>query len=98
MGKQRNQYNAEFKFRVALEAAKGTKTVSQLASQYGVHPTQVSDWKGQLMVEGPEVFNRTSPRPAREAEKTEAELYEQIGRLKMELEWLKKKVVGVGSS
>ena len=50
------------------------------------------------MVDGPAVFNRTPTRPAREAEKTEAELYEQIGRLKMELEWLKKKVVGVGSS
>ena len=48
-GKQRNQYNAEFKLRVALEAAKGAKTVSQLASEYGVHPTQVSDWKSHLI-------------------------------------------------
>jgi transposase-like protein len=102
MGKQRNQYNAEFKFQVALEAAKGNKTVSQVASEYGVHPTQVSEWKAQLMLEGAEVFNRTPGRPpgraAREVAKTETELYEQIGRLKMELEWLKKKVVGVGSS
>ena len=86
MSKQRKQYSAELK----LEAAKNGKTVSQLASEYGVHPTQVSDWKGQLMREGARLFARGVDRQERETAKTETELYEQIGRQKMELEWLKK--------
>jgi len=96
MGKQRKQYSAEYKFQIAMEAAKNTKTISQLASEYGVHPTQISDWKGQLVSEGAGVFARSSGRQARESAKTETELYEQIGRLKMELEWLKKKAAGNG--
>lgn len=81
-----------FKFRVALEASKNGRTVSQLASEYGVHPTQINDWKSQLMTEGASVFvRRSAQREEAAAQKTETELYEQIGRLKMELEWLKKK-------
>ena len=91
MGKERKQYQAEFKFRVALEAAKNGKTVSQLASEYGVHPTQINEWKGQLMREGAAVFERRPAQQQQAAAKLETELYEQIGRLKMELEWLKKK-------
>jgi transposase-like protein len=58
MSKQRKQYSAEFKFQVALDAAKNGKTVSQLASEHGVQPTQVSEWKGQLMSEGARLFVR----------------------------------------
>jgi len=98
MSKQRKQYSAGLKFEVALEAAKNSKTVSQLASEYGVHPTQVSDWKGQLMREGARLFGRGVDRQERETARTETELYEQIGRQKMELEWLKKKATGSGGS
>ncbi len=92
MTKKRHQYSAEFKFKVALEAAKGTKTISDLASETGVHPTQISDWKRQLLEEGTTLFERKGIGQQREQEVLQAELYEQIGRLKMELEWLKKKV------
>ena len=98
MSKQRKQYSAEFKFRVAMEAAKNGKTVSQLASEYEVHPTQVSDWRGQLMSEGSRLFARGAERQEQETAKAETELYEQIGRLKMELEWLKKKAARNGGS
>ena len=81
-----------------MEAVKNRKTVSQLASEYGVHPTQVSDWKGQLMREGARLFGRGVDRQERETAKTETELYEQIGWQKMELEWLKKKATGNGGS
>jgi putative transposase len=91
MVKKRNQYSAEFKFKVALDAIKVQKTVNQLASQYDVHPNQVSQWKRQLLEEGAAVFNGRTVRQEREQEAQAAELYEQIGRLKMELEWLKKK-------
>lgn len=90
MTKKGKQYSAEFKFKVALEAAKGLKTINQLASEYELHPNQVSQWKRQLLEEGTTLFGNGSAQQQREAAKVEAELYEQIGRLKMEVEWLKK--------
>ena len=91
MTKKRRQHSPQFKFRVALEAASEAKTISQIASEYDVHPTLVRNWKKQLVGDGASVFERTGKRKNSEAEVKEAELYEQIGRLKMELEWLKKK-------
>jgi transposase-like protein len=96
MSKEGKQYSPEFKFRIALEAAKDGKTVSQLASESGVHPTQISDWKATLMKEGGSLFDRRPAAKEQAVVKMESELYEQIGRLKMELEWLKKKVAGYG--
>ena len=90
MTKKRKQYKAEFKFQMALEAAKGLKTINQLAGEHDLHPNQVSQWKRQLLEEGPTIFGNGSVQQQREAAQVEAELYEQIGRLKMELEWLKK--------
>ena len=91
MTQKRKQYNMQFKFKVALDAAKGVKTINQLASDYDLHPNQVSNWKKQLLEEGPGLFNRQLNRRREQQAAQEAELYEQIGRLKMELEWLKKK-------
>ena len=88
---KRKQHSAKFKFTVALEAAKGTKTVNEVASAFGVHPSQVSQWKRQMLDAGPSMFNGRRSRADREQATKETELYEQIGRLKMELEWLKKK-------
>jgi len=89
--KRRKRYSSQFKFRVALEAMKGQATINEIASQNNVHPNQVRNWKKQLVEEGAAVFERETSRDRREQEAQEAELYEQIGRLKMELEWLKKK-------
>jgi putative transposase len=89
---KRQQRNAKFKFKVALEAAQGLKTVNQIASEHQVSPSQVSEWKKQLQSQGASLFEPKGARGQRQPEKKEAELYEQIGRLKMELEWLKKKV------
>jgi len=90
MTQKRKQYKAEFKFQLALEAAKGLKTINQLAGEHELHPNQVSQWKRQLLEEGSTLFGRGSVAAQPETAKVEAELYEQIGRLKMELEWLKK--------
>jgi transposase-like protein len=95
MSKKRRQYSAEFKFKVAMEAAKETKTLSALASEKEIHPNQISQWKRQLLEEGASLFGSTTPSPQQQ-EAAQAELYEQIGRLKMELEWLKKKVARNG--
>ena len=91
MTKRRKRYSAQFKFKIALEAVKGLKTINQIASENDVHPNQISQWKKKLLEEGPAVFTSATARQKREQETQEAELYEQIGRLKMELEWLKKK-------
>ena len=91
MTRKRRQHSGQFKFKVALEASKGLKTLNELAGEYNVHPNQVSSWKKQLLEEGPSVFSRSTARERQEQAEREAELYEQIGRLKMELEWLKKK-------
>lgn len=92
MSQKRRNHSAQEKFKIALEAAKGEKTISQIASRYNVHPTQVRKWKKQLLKSGPTVFGTNQARQAKEQSAKEAELYEQIGRLKMELEWLKKKL------
>ena len=92
MSKKRRQYSSEYKFKLALEAAKGSKTLAQLGSDTGVHPNQISQWKAQLLDGGANLFQRNPEQSLRELQQQEAELYEQIGRLKMELEWLKKKV------
>lgn len=90
MPKKRKSYSPQFKFQLALEAARGLKTINQLASEYDVHPNQIGQWKRQLLAEGPSVFSNGSGAQQKEDAKLEADLYEQIGRLKMELEWLKK--------
>ena len=92
MAKKRRQHSAKLKFQVALEAAKGTKTINEIAGQYSIHPNQVRNWKRQLMEDGVTVFSQNGSTQQRDQELQEAQLYEQIGRLKMELEWLKKKV------
>jgi putative transposase len=93
MATKRKRYTAAFKAQVALAALKGDKTVGELASQYGVHPTLIHDWKRQLLAGAEQVFADGAPAgTAADAEAQKAQLFEQIGRLKMELEWLEKKV------
>lgn len=89
---QRKRRSAKFKFEVALAAVNGTKSVNEIASENGLHPSQVSQWKQQLLVQGAGLFRTGPDRQQREQDSREAALYEQIGRLKMELDWLKKKV------
>ena len=92
MARQRKKHTAGFKAQVALAAVKGDKTVNELASQYEVHPTLIHGWKKQLLGGAEEVFAQPAKAAASDAEAEKAELFEQIGRLKMELEWLKKKL------
>jgi transposase-like protein len=92
MRKQRRQFTAKFKFQVALEAVKALKTINEIASGYEVHPRQVKQWKKQLQEGGADVFDEKAEKVAQAQSVMETTLYEQIGRLKMELEWLKKKV------
>ncbi len=95
MSQQRKRHGAEFKSKVALEALKGMKTTNELSSQYGVHPTQISQWKRRLQEGSREIFTGARSKDVQAHEAEQAKLYEEIGRLKMELDWLKK-TAGLG--
>lgn len=91
MGNKRKVHSASFKSKVALEAAKGFKTIHGLASEYEVHPNQISQWKKQLNEGVIDIFSKKHGKNTLHGAEMEPKLYEEIGRLKMELEWLKKK-------
>jgi transposase len=93
---KRKQYTAPFKAPVALAAVKGDRTINELASHFGVHPNLIQGWKKQLLAGAETVFAHGAKVGAADAETAQAELFEQIGRLKMELEWLKKKAAVFG--
>ena len=91
MGRTRKNHAKEFKAKVALEALKGMQSLSELATRYKVHPTQIAQWKKQLVDSAPHVFERGTAGSAIDAEGLTAPLYQEIGRLKMELDFLQKK-------
>jgi transposase-like protein len=96
MAKKRKSHTATFKAQVALAAVKGDKTVSELASLHGVHPTMIHAWKKQLLDNAEEIFQSGVKTSSVEHEALQAQLYEQIGRLQTELDWLKKKAARFG--
>ena len=90
MGRIRKNYSSAFKAKVALEAIKKEKTMSQLSSEYGVHSNQINQWRKRLLEELPEVFSKKRQKKEKDTEDLQDELYRQIGQLKVELDWLKK--------
>ena len=90
MGQRRKKHTEEFKTKVAIEALKGLHTLSELSSTYGVHPIVIGHWKRRLVERAKEIFSRTNGK-GKEGDSA-ASLYEEIGRLKVELDWLKKKL------
>jgi transposase-like protein len=96
MAGKRKTHTAAFKAQVALAALKGDRTVNELAGQFGIHPTLIHSWKKHLLAGVEEVFANGSKVAAVDAEVEQARLYEQIGRLKMELDWVKKKAASLG--
>jgi putative transposase len=96
MAGKRKQHTAAFKAQVALAALKGDQTINEIASRFGVHPTLIHGWKKHLLSGAESLFARGARTDSSDAEARQAELYEQIGRLKMELEWVKKKAAAFG--
>ena len=97
MGKTRKVHSSAFKAKIALASLKEVETANQLASRFEVHPTQVHQWRKVVVDRAESLFGDVG-RPAKSSPELETipDLYEQIGRLKMDLEWLKKKAGGVG--
>jgi transposase-like protein len=91
MGAIKKNHDAIFKAKVALEAVKSEKTIAQLSSEYGVHSNQIGQWKKHLLQELSTLFSDKRKRVDQAEEAEKDELYRQIGQMKVELEWLKKK-------
>lgn len=88
---QRKVFSADFKAKVALEAVRGRKTINEIATEFSVHPNQISQWKKQVLDEVQMVFSTKRDDAKRDEEVLRNTLYQQIGQLKVELDWLKKK-------
>jgi transposase-like protein len=95
MSDKRKKHAAGFKAKVALDALRERESVREISTRHGVHSTQVSLWKTQLRDAAAGIFEHPACKPGKLPDR-EAELFEQIGRLKMELEWLKKKIPDIG--
>ena len=91
MGRIRKSYSSAFKAKVALEAVKKEKTISQLSSEFGVHANQINHWRKRFLEELPVIFSQKRQKKEKDTEDLQDELYRQIGQLKVELDWLKKK-------
>ena len=93
---KRKTHTAAFKAQVALAALKGHRTVNELAGQFAVHPTLIHGWRKHLLSGAEAVFANDAKAETADAEARQAELFEQIGQLKMELEWVKKRAAAFG--
>ncbi len=89
--KGRKSFNNQFKAKVALEAVRGLQTVNEIAQEFGVHPTQVTLWKKELLAHAPDIFGVKRGPKVDNSSSSPDRLYSEIGRLKMELDWIKKK-------
>lgn len=89
--KSRKVHSAQLKAKVGLEALRGVKTINEIGQHYGVHPVQVGQWKKEIIERGSELFTGKRGPAAKDVAGEEEKLYRQIGRLKVELDWLKKK-------
>jgi transposase len=96
MARTRKTYTAAFKAKVALATLKGDKTAAQVASEFGVHPTLLTAWKKQLLDGAEALFGSSAKPDTKDTEAREAQLFEEIGRLKFELDWVKKKSAQLG--
>jgi len=92
MVNMRRKHSVAFKAKVALEAVKGEKTIAQISSEFGIHPNQIRKWRKDLLERLPDLFSDRRKRVEKDRDELEAELYRQIGQLKVELDWLKKKL------
>lgn len=88
---KRNQYSAEFKAKIAMLALSNTQTITEIASVYKIHPTQIIKWKGQLSKSAQDIFLDRRKKRLEDKQKLIEELYKQLGQRDVELDWIKKK-------
>lgn len=93
---KRKRHSKDFKAKVALEAIKGQRTVTELAQEYGVHPNQISLWKKQALDSLPAVFGNGKDQDEKKIEEERDRLFKKVGQLQIEVDWLKKKTESLG--
>jgi len=96
MKKQRRKHTAEFKARVALEAIRGVKTLSEIAREFEIHPVMVGNWKKEMLEHLPELFEKKRANKDKETEREKAQLHQKVGQLSMEVDFLEKKCKQLG--
>jgi len=96
MKKHRRKHTADFKARVALEAIKGMKTLSEIAAEFEIHPVMVSNWKKEMLEHLPELFDNKSVRKDKERDREKEQLHSKVGQLTMEVDFLEKKCRQLG--
>ena len=96
MKRHRRKHTAEFKARVALEAIKGLKTLSEIAKEYEIHPVMVGTWKKEMLEHLPELFETKRDNKEKETAKEKARLHQKVGQLSMEVDFLEKKCKQLG--
>jgi len=96
MKRHRRKHSAEFKARVALEAIKGIKTLSEIAQEYEIHPVMVGKWKTEMLDRLPELFESNNPKGSKDNEKEQEQLHRKLGQLTMEVDFLEKKCKQLG--
>jgi transposase-like protein len=92
MARERRKFSSALKARVAIEAVKGHRSVAELAGAHQVHPSQITQWKKQLLDSAEQVFSDRRVSEKKDQEELLAKLYQQIGQMKVELDWLQKKL------
>jgi putative transposase len=92
MAQKRKQYTAAFKAKVAVEALRGDRTINELATHYRVHPNQITQWRKQLLEQAADLFTRGHASHDEQTDALVGQLYQQIGQLSVELDWLKKRL------
>ena len=93
MGGMRKQFSKEFKAKVALEALKEQKTMAELSSEFGVHVSQIAAWRNQLKEQVGSIFGRSDSQELRTKDELIDQLYKNIGKLQVEVDWFKKKFI-----
>ena len=96
MKKQRRKHTAEFKARVAIEAIRGVKTISEIAAEFEIHPVMVGNWKKDMLERLPELFENKNANKEKDTEKETEKLHRKVGQLTMEVEFLEKKCKQLG--
>jgi len=96
MKKHRRKHTADFKARVALEAIKGMKTLSEIAAEFEIHPVMVSNWKKEMLEHLPELFDSKNVRKDKESDREKEQLHSKVGQLTMEVDFLEKKCRQLG--
>ena len=92
MSRKRRAFSNDLKFRIVIEAIKGQRQISEIATEFNVHPNQITNWRKQFLDNGPLVFSKKADSRIEDMEEKEEDLFKKIGEQQVELDFLKKNI------